>query len=193
MGKPFSRAFTLGNAIVSPCRTILTIAANSISGSVGHVNSSTLAKTHYNLALTIKVPVIANDILLIILKIAHIRTTVYPPKNSTVKFQTLHDGIFAIMAIYRETIINFFTIVKFLKNFHNTITINIDTTCIVRNESRSNHFRMLRSYLKITCLPWCHLTAHLVTSMLYCLNLIGIGSRILSVIIVRHRKTFSNL
>ena len=120
---------------------------NNVCLTVGSMNRGTIGSTHNRFCLTIEIPVIGHDILFIVLEIAHIRTTVDPPKHNAIKLQTLKDGIFAIMTITREAGTDFTLVIIFQEYLHLTVTINIRTTGIVGYKGGGNRFVVFGNYL----------------------------------------------
>ena len=63
----------------SSCEIILRLVTYYIFRSVGHVDDGPVCCTHHGFGLTVLIPVIGYDILLIILEVCHIRPKVNPP------------------------------------------------------------------------------------------------------------------
>ncbi len=87
--------------------------ADNVCLTVGSMNRGAIGSTHDCFCLAVHIPVVGHDILFIVLEVAHIRTTVDPPKHSAIEFQAFKDGIFAIMTITWETGTDFTLVVIF--------------------------------------------------------------------------------
>ena len=141
MGKPFYASFSLWLAIVSPCRTILAVSPNSIGSTISHVYSRAFFKSHYDFCLAVHIPVVTYDILLVVLEVAHVRTTVHPPENLTVLLQTGQHSIFLGLnaidgrSILRIKLFTFLLVGELHENLQLAIAIHISTAGIVRDIS----------------------------------------------------------
>ena len=141
MGKPFYASFSLWLAIVSPCRTILAVSTNSIGSTISHVDSRAFFKSHYDFCLAVHIPVVTYDILLVVLEVAHVRTTVHPPENLTVLLQTGQHSIFLGLnaidgrSILRIKLFTFLLVGELHENLQLAIAIHISTAGIVRDIS----------------------------------------------------------
>ena len=141
MGKPFYGTRSLWLTIVSPGSSILAIGTNGISGTISHVDSRAFFKSHYDFCLAVHIPVVTDDILLVVLEVAHVRTTVHPPENLTVLLQTGQHrillGLNAIdgRSILRIKLFTFLLIGELHQNLQLAIAIHIGTAGIVRDIS----------------------------------------------------------
>ena len=102
------------------------------------MDDGTFLQTHQNLGLTIHIPVVANDVLLIILEVSHVRSAVDPPQHGAIEFQHLEDSIFTIITVLGEAIDNFLLVIVFQQYFNLSVAINISTAGIVRYEGRGD-------------------------------------------------------
>ena len=138
MGKPFYGTRSLWLTIVLPGSSILAIGTNGISSTISHVDGRAFFETHHDLSLAIHIPVVANDVLLVVLEITHIRATVHPPEHSTILLQTSQHGILlGLNAIDGRSILwielfTFLLIVELHQDFHLAIAIHIGAAGIVR-------------------------------------------------------------
>ena len=141
MGKPFYASFSLWLAIVGPCRTILAVSTNGIGSAISHVDSRAFFKSHYDLSLAVHIPVVTYDILLVVLEVAHVRTTVHPPENTTVLLQTGQHSIFPGLhtidgrSILRIKLFTFLLVGELHQNLQLAIAIHIGAAGIVRDIS----------------------------------------------------------
>ena len=141
MGKPFYASFCLRLAIVLPGSSILAVSTNGIGSAISHVDSRAFFKSHYDFCLAIHIPVVTYDILLVVLEVAHVRTTVHPPENLTVLLQTgQHRILLGLNAIDGRSILRiklfaFLLVVKLHQNLQLAIAIHISTAGIVRDIS----------------------------------------------------------
>ena len=149
MGKPFYGTRSLWLTIVLPGSSILAISTNGISSSICHVDGRAFFETHHDLCLAIHIPVVANDVLLIVLEITHVRTAVHPPENGTILFQTSQHGILlGLNAIDGRSILwielfTFLLIGELHQDFHLAIAIHIGAAGIVRLISSLERLIML--------------------------------------------------
>ena len=119
---------------------ILRSITNNICRTIGAMDSSTVGSTHHNFCLTIAIPVVSNDILLIVLEVTHVRSAVYPPQTSTIELQSLEDAIFTLVAFFRESCFSFILVVKLHQHIELTIAIEVGTASIVRNQCTLDAF-----------------------------------------------------
>ena len=141
MGKPFYASFSLWLAIVLPGSSILAVSTNGIGSAISHVDSRAFFKSHYDFSLAVHIPVVTYDILLVVLEVAHVRTTVHPPENLTVLLQTGQHrillGLNAIdgWSILRIKLLTFLLVGELHQNLQLAIAIHISTAGIVRDIS----------------------------------------------------------
>ena len=91
---------------------ILRSVAYNICRTISTMDSSAVSSTHHNFCLTVTIPIVSYDILLVVLEVTHVRTTVHPPQACTIEFQSLEDAIFALVAFLRKSCIYFACIIK---------------------------------------------------------------------------------
>ena len=120
----------------SCCAIVLAGIAHNVCCAVGHVYRCAVGCTEHSFCLSVAVPVVCNNVLLVVLEVAHVRTAVHPPQHRTVLLQTLEQRIFAIVSSARITCINLALIVVFQQNFDLAVAIYIGTAGIVRNICR---------------------------------------------------------
>ena len=158
------------------CTVVLRSITDDVSLAISSMNRSTVSGTHDGLRLSVKVPVVGHNVLLIVLKVAHIRTAVHPPEYGAIKLQTLKDGVFAVMSVTRETGVDLTLVVIFQEYLHLTVAIDIRTAGIIGYEDGGNRFIVLGSYLQITIGPrGSSGTLGLFHTMLHGLNRIAAG------------------
>ena len=58
---------------------VLSFVAHHMCRAVGHVYCSAVSSTQQSLSLAVTVPVVGHDVVLIVLKVGHVRTEIYPP------------------------------------------------------------------------------------------------------------------
>ena len=138
MGKPFYGTRSLWLTIVFPGSSILAIGTNGISSTISHVNGRAFFETHHDFCLSIHIPVVANDVLLVVLEVTHIRATVHPPEHGTILLQASQHGIllglhaidsWSILWIELSTLL---LIIELHQDFHLAIAIHIGAAGIVR-------------------------------------------------------------
>ena len=141
MGKPFYASFSLWLAIVLPGSSILAVSTNGIGSAISHVDSRAFFKSHYDFCLAIHIPVVTYDILLVVLEVAHVRTTVHPPENLTILLQTGQHRIFLGLhtidgrSILRIKLFTFLLVGELHQNLQLAIAIHIGAAGIVRDIS----------------------------------------------------------
>ena len=119
---------------------ILRSITNNICRTICAMDSSTVSSTHHNFCLTVAIPVVGNDILLIVLEVAHVRSAVYPPQTGAIELQSLEDAIFALIAFFRTTSFSFILVVKLHQYIKLTIAIEVGTASIIRNQGALDAF-----------------------------------------------------
>ena len=141
MGKPFYGTRSLWLTIVSPGSSILAIGTNGISSAISHVDSRAFFKSHYDFCLAIHIPVVANDVLFVVLEVTHVRTTVHPPEHGTILLQAgQHRILLGLYAVDGRSVLwiklfTFLLIGELHQNLQLAIAIHISTAGIVRDIS----------------------------------------------------------
>ena len=119
---------------------ILRSVTNNICRTISAMDSSTVSCTHHNFCLTVAIPVVSNDILLIVLEVTHVRSAVYPPQTSTIELQSLEDAIFSLVAFLRISSSSLACVVKLHQHIKLTIAIEVGTASVVRHQSALDAF-----------------------------------------------------
>ena len=119
---------------------ILRSVAYNICRTISTMDSSAVSSTHHNFCLAVTIPVVGNDILLIVLEVTHIRSAVYPPQTGAIKLQCLEDAIFALVAFLRISCSSFVCVVKLHQHIELAIAIEVGTASIVRNQCTLDSF-----------------------------------------------------
>ena len=119
---------------------ILRSVAYNICRTISTMDSSAVSSTHHNFCLTVTIPIVSNNILLVVLEVTHVRTTVHPPQACTIEFQSLEDAIFALVAFFRITSFSFILVVKLHQHIKLTIAIEVGTASIIRNQCTLDTF-----------------------------------------------------
>ena len=128
------------------------------------MDNGAVAGTHHHLSLTVLVPVISNDILFVVLKVTHVRTTIDPPQTGAVHLQTFHDAVLLSIdasnfgTILRIRLRSLAIIIKLHQNLQLTIAIDIGTTGIIGNQRTLNSL-VSQLNLLVSCCPRLHLFA----------------------------------
>ena len=143
------------------------------------MDSGTIAGTHHHFGLTILIPVVGYDVLLVVLEVAHIRTAVNPPQTGAIHLQALHDAIFlgggatnngtilGVGLLYLALVVELHQYLQF------TIAIYIGTAGIVGHKFALN-ILVFQLNLFVACCPRrCLLAQCLLLTSNYGGNLIG--------------------
>ena len=102
------------------------------------MDSRTFFESHHDFSLAIHIPVVANDVLLVVLEVTHVRTTVHPPEHGTILLQASQHGILLGLhaidgwAILRIELCILLLIGELHQDFHLTIAIHIGAAGIIR-------------------------------------------------------------
>ena len=108
--------------------------AHGVGSSVSHVDHGAVSSTHHHFCPSVLIPVVTDDVLFVVLEVAHVRTAVHPPQTSAVELQTFEDGVFALIAVTRIAGIHLAQVVELHQNLQLAIAVDIGTTGIVRDE-----------------------------------------------------------
>ena len=108
--------------------------AHGVGSAVGHVDHGAVGGTHHHFCPSVLIPVIADDVLFVVLEVAHVRTAVHPPETSAVELQALEDGVFTLIAVARIAGIHLAQVVELHQNLQFAIAVDIGTTGIVGDE-----------------------------------------------------------
>ena len=158
------------------------------------MDNGAFLQAHQHFGLAVHVPVIAHDVLLVVLEVAHVRTAVDPPQDSTIQLQHLEDGVFAVVALLGEAVADFLQIVELQQNLHLSVAVHVSTAGIVGDEGRRNGCRMLGRNLQIAVVPrFGSRTLGLRDTTLHGLNGIAAGSATPCILVVGGRQVLSNL
>ena len=175
---------------------VLRAVANDVSLAVGSMDGGTVGSTEQSLCLPVKIPVVAHNVLLIVLEVAHIRTAVDPPQHGAVQLQALKNAVLAIMTATRVTGIYLALVVVLQQDFHLPVTIDVSTTRIVGYQRRGDRRVVLGRYLQIAIGPRrCRFTHRLLHATFHSFHSIaaGHGTCCISVVgggqLLSHRQT----
>ena len=95
------------------CRAVVGIhVANLNRCAVGLVYDSAVGSTQHSLGLAVAIPVVSNDVVLVVLEIGHVRSQVNPPQPLSVELIYLDDGILTVVSSFLPTPGYVFLVVK---------------------------------------------------------------------------------
>ena len=152
VGEPL-RTAGLRLTIVGPRGAILTVGTDGVGLTVSHVNGGTFLQAHQHLGLSVKVPVVADNVLLVVLEVTHIGAAVDPPKHGTVELEHLKNSVFAVVTLFGEAVSTFLQVVELQQDFHLAVTIDVSTAGVVGHEGRRDGGVVLGSNLQIAVGP----------------------------------------
>ena len=162
--------------------------AYGVGSAVGKMDNRTVGSTHHHLGTTVAVPVIAHDILLVVLEVAHVRTAVHPPQSGTVLLQALENTVFALIAAPRIRGAHLAQVVELHQDFQLAVAVNVGTACIVGHQRTLDALVLQLDFLVAAC-PRRHRLARLLLLAFHDRrNGIRAGRRTRIVGIVRHAQ-----
>ena len=116
-------------------------------------------KAHEHLGFAVLIPVIAHDILFIVLEVAHIWSAVDPPEHSAVKFQHLKEGVFLgvctahLRSLLWVKLLSLLLVVILQEDFHHSVAIDICTAGVIWHVCTLEGRVVLRADLKVILRP----------------------------------------
>ena len=149
---PISSDKPVGTATCS-CAYILRGVANGVGRAIGQVDNGAIGCSHDNLGTPVLVPIIRDDVLLVILEVTHVRPAVHPPQACAVLLQALKDGVLlCVNAIYLRAVLGIrllylALVVELHQDFQFSVAIHIGTCGIIRNEVALDAFVLQRDFL----------------------------------------------
>ena len=105
------------------------------------MDSRAFFESHHDFSLAIHIPVVANDVLLVVLEVTHVRTTVHPPEHGTILLQAgQHRILLGLYAVDGRSVLwiklfTFLLVGELHQDFHLAIAIHIGAAGIVRDIS----------------------------------------------------------
>ena len=161
---------------------------HGICCAIGHVDDRSVTGTHHHLGTAIAVPVVAHNILLVVLEVTHIRAAVHPPQTGAVHLQTLENRVLTLIATLRVAGVHLAQVVKLHQNLQLTIAVNVGTAGIIGNQCTLDTLVLQLDFL-IAGAPRANLLALLLLLAVHnCCHGIGAGRRSPLVGIVRHAQ-----
>ena len=128
--------------------------AHCINGSVGHVDGGAVGSAHHSFGLAIAVPVVGHDVLLVVLEVAHVRSTIDPPEHCSVEFQTLEEAVLSVVSVAWITGGHLTLVVVFQQDFQFTVAIHIGAAGVVGNIGAFERLVVLGHDFQVTLSPY---------------------------------------
>ena len=122
----------------------------------GRVNHRAVGSTEHCFGLAVAVPVIGDDVVLVVLEVGHIRAEVNPPKFGTIELVDLDDGIFALIAAGQIALCGIVAVVKLEQNLQLAVAVDIGATGVIGNVG-ALQVAVIHLNLKIVVRPRLHL------------------------------------
>ena len=109
--------------------------AYGVGGAVGHVDDGAVGGTHHCLGASVTVPVIGDDVLLVVLEVAHVGAAVHPPEAGAVEFEAFEDGVFALVTFPGVGGIHLALVVELHQDFQLPVAIDVGAGGVIGDEA----------------------------------------------------------
>ena len=142
------------------CAHILCGVADNVGRAVGQVDDGAVSCSHDNLGTPVLVPIIRDDVLLVVLEVTHVRPAVHPPQACAILLQTLKDGVLLcvnaiyLRAVLRVRLLYLALVVKLHQDFQLAVAIDIGTSSIIGDEAALDALVLQRDFL-VARVPRC--------------------------------------
>ena len=121
---------------VGSAEIVLGLVAYLVCLAVGRMNHHTIGGSYHGLCPSVLIPVVGDDVLLVVLEIGHVRSEIDPPEPLAIQFIHLYDKVLTFIAGLPVAGISPALVIELDQDFQFPVTVHIGTTGIIGHIGR---------------------------------------------------------